>query len=219
MRKNSGLLIVIVLLLAACSIETTRKVKIEMPSVPEVRLDRSQEMIVTNFWLDKEIPDFGLNQNLVQYFQDELKRPFKGKLSTKTIAWENADLPKNKEFWKQAAGDAKDTLFLTGKIQFGQELRKALLANERRAVDDGPFAKETAWAERRNYSLKLEIFLILSDTGEVLFQREYQEQMNYANIKQSAEFAFFDLIQRIKPKLLRALFGTDRVQERYLLSK
>jgi hypothetical protein len=212
-------LIVVVLFLGACSIETTRKVKIEMPSVPEVRLDRSQEMIVTNFWLDKEIPDFGLNQNLVQYFQDELKRPFKGKLSTKTIAWENADLPKNKEFWKQAAGDAKDTLFLTGKIQFGQELRKALLANERRAVDDGPFAKETAWAERRNYSLKLEIFLILSDTGEVLFQREYQEQMNYANIKQSAEFAFFDLIQRIKPKLLRALFGTDRVQERYLLSK
>jgi hypothetical protein len=219
MKKNSGLLIVIVLLLAACSIETTRKVKIEMPSVPEVRLDRSQEIIVTNFWQDKEIQDFGLNQNLAQYFQDELKRPFKGKLSTKTISWDNADLPKNKDFWKQAAGDAKNTLFLTGKVQFGQELRKALLANEKRTIDDGPFAKERTWAERRNYSLKLEIFLIQSDTGEVLFQREYQEQMNYANIKQSAEFAFFDLIQRIKPKLFRSLFGTDRVQERYLLSK
>lgn len=219
MKKYSGLLIIIVLFLGACSIETTRKVKIEMPSVPEVRLDRSREIIVTNFWQDKEIQDFGLNQNLVQYFRDELKRPFKGKLSTKTISWDDADLAKNKDFWKQAAGDAKNTLFLTGKVQFGQELRKALLANEKRAVDDGPFAKERAWAERRNYSLKLEIFLIQSDTGEVLFQREYQEQMNYANIKQSAEFAFFDLIQRIKPKLFRALFGTDRVQERYLLSK
>ena len=172
MKKNSGLAIVIVLLLAACSMETTRKVKIEMPSVPEVRLDRSQEIIVTNFWQDKEIQDFGLNQALVQYFQDELVRPFKGKLSAKTISWDDADLAKNKDFWKQAAGDAKNTLFLTGKVQFGQELRKALLANEKRAVDDGPFAKETAWAERRNYSLKLEIFLIQSDTGEVLFQRE-----------------------------------------------
>jgi hypothetical protein len=209
MKKNSGLLIVLVWMLAACSIETTRKVKIEMPSLPEVRLDRSQEMIVTNFWQANEVQDFGLNQALVQYFQDELKRPFKGTVSTKTISWANADALKNKDFWKQAAGEAKNALFLTGKVQFGQELRKALLANEKRAVDD----------ERRNYSLKLEIFLIQSDTGEVIFQREYQEQMNYANIKQSAEFAFYDLLQRIKPKLFRILFGTDRIQERYLLSR
>jgi len=219
MKKNSGLVMVIVLLLAACSVDTTRKVKIEIPSLPEVRLDQSREIIVTNFWQDKESQDFALNQALVQYFQDELARPFKGKLSAKTITWDNADLAKNKDFWKQAAGDAKNTLFLTGKVQFGQELRKALLANEKRAIDDGPFAKETAWAERRNYSLKLEIFLIQSDSGEVLFQREFQEQMNYANVKQSAEFAFYDLVQRIKPKLFRAFFGTDRVQERYLLSK
>jgi hypothetical protein len=219
MKKNSGLLMVLVWMLAACSIETTRKVKIEMPSLPEVHLERSQEMIVTNFWQANEVQDFGLNQALVQYFQDELKRPFKGTVSTKTISWANADALKNKDFWKQAAGEAKNALFLTGKVQFGQELRKALLANEKRAVDDGPFAKERTWAERRNYSLKLEIFLIQSDTGGVIFQREYQEQMNYANIKQSAEFAFYDLLQRIKPKLFRILFGTDRIQERYLLSR
>ncbi len=219
MKRDCGILLLGVLLLSACSMETTQKVKIEMPSRPEVRLDQSQEIIVTNFWLDKETKDFNLNQDLVHYFQEELKRPFKGKLSTKTVAWDSADLPKNKDFWKGAAGDPQGTLFLTGKVQFNQELRKALLATEKRSIDDGPFGKEKTWAERRNFSLKLEIFLIQAENGEVLFQKEYQEQMNYPNIKQTAEFAFFDLLQRIKPKLFRVLFGTDRIQERYLLSR
>jgi hypothetical protein len=219
MGKNSGLILSLALLLGACSIETTKKVKIEMPSVPEIRLGQVQAMIVTNFWQDKEVKEFGLNESLVRYFQDELKRAFKGTLSTKTIAWDNPDLPKNKDFWKQAAEGAQNTLFLTGKVELSQELRKALLANEKRAIDDGPFAKESAWAERRNFSLKLELFLIQSNTGDILFQKEYLEQMNYPNIKQTAEFAFFDLVQRIKTKLFRALFETDRIQERYLLSK
>ena len=218
MKKYSWIL-VFVLLLAGCSMETTQKIKIELPSLPEVRLDGNREIIIANFWLDKEIKDFDLNRDLVKYFQEEMKRPFKGKLSTTTVLWDDADLPQKKDFWKGAAGEGRDAIFLTGKVQFGQELRKALLANEKRAIDDGPFAKERPWAERRNFSLKLEVFLIQAASGEVLFQKEYQEQMNYPNVKQTAEFAFFDLLQRVKPKLFLVLFGTDRIQERYLLSK
>ena len=219
MKKNSGLVVFVAILFAACSMETNRKLKIEIPSVPEVRLDQAQEIVLTNFWQDKEAKDFNLNQDLAQYFRDELKQPFKGKLSSKTIAWENADRAKDKDFWKQAAGEAKDALFLTGKAQFTQEVRKALLANEKRDIDDGPFAKEKAWAERKSFSLKLELFLIRSGSGEVLFQREYLEAANYPNVKQTAEFAFYDLLQRIKVKLFRSLFSTDKTQERYLLSK
>ena len=193
--------------------------KVEIPGRPEVRLGQVQEIILTNIWQEKEVKDFNLSQDFIQYFQDELKQPFKGTLSTRMIAWDSADLPKNKDFWKKAGADGKNALFLTGRATFTEEVRKALLANEKRDIDDGPFAKEKTWAERKTYSLKLELFLINSDDGEVFFQKDYLETANYPNIKQTPEFAFYDLLQRVKTKLVRALFSTNRIQDRYLLIK
>lgn len=219
MKKNSAILVLLALLFGACMIETNRRVKVEIPSPAEVRLDQTQEIVLTNFWQEKEAKDFNLNQDLLQFFQEELKRSFKGTLSARTITWDGADLTKNKDFWKQAAADGKNALFLTGRAQFTQEVRKALLANEKRDIDDGPFGKEKTWAERKTYSLKLELFLISSGSGEVFFQRDYQETANYPNIKQTPEFAFYDLLQRIKAKLFRSLFSATKVQDRYLLTK
>lgn len=93
------------------------------------------------------------------------------------------------------------------------------LAANRRPLDDGPFTPEKAWAERKNFALKLDIYLIRPDSGEILFQTEFQESMDYENKRQSAEFAFHDLLRRVRLKLFRLLFGSEKIQERHLLSK
>jgi hypothetical protein len=152
------------------------------------------------------------------YFKEELRLQFKGKLSTKNITWENAEAAKNKDFWKQIPVESKETIFLTGKVQFTQEVRKALLEKGIKNLD-GPFAPPKAWAERKNYALKLDIYLIRADSGEILFQKDFQESMNYESQKQTTAFAFYDLMQRIKTKFLRALLGSEKTQDRYLLLK
>jgi len=62
-------------------------------------------------------------------------------------------------------------------------------------------------------------YFIDARTGEPVFRRNFQETLNSENVKQTAEFAVFDLMGRIKIKLLRSLFGSERPLERYLLVK
>lgn len=221
MKRNSGFLILAILaaLAVSCATESSVKVKVVIPGSPAVRLDPYREIVVAAFWQETELKDFNLNQALVSYLRDEIEHQFKGKLSSKTISWENAQMTENKDFWKQLLPEPQGCLILTGKAQFTQDVRKALLAKDRRAIDDGPFTPEKAWAARKSFSLKLGIYLIKPDTGEVLFQKDFQEAMDYEGQKQMAEFAFFDLLQKIKLKLFRLLFGSEKIQERYLLSR
>ena len=221
MKRNRMLLPVLaaVLSVSACGLEPSVKVKIEIPGTPAVRLDAYREIVIAGFWQEKEPKDFDLNKALTEYLRDELEHQFKGKLSSQAIAWPSAEAIQDKNFWRQALADPEGRLILTGKAQFSQDVRKALLAANRRDIDDGPFAPEKAWAERKNFSLKLDIAIIRPDSGEILFRKDFQETMDYENKRQSAEFAFNDLLQKVRLKLFRLLFGSEKIQERYLLSK
>jgi hypothetical protein len=67
--------------------------------------------------------------------------------------------------------------------------------------------------------LKLDLVLLKAETGEPLFQGAFQDAINYENMRQPPAFAFHDLLDRIRPRLLRALFGADKIQDRFLLLK
>lgn len=221
MRKNRGALVLAALtaLAAACAVEPSVKTKVEIPGTAAVRWDAYKEIVLTNFWQEKEAKDFDLNKALIEYLRNEIAPQFKGKLSSATIAWDTAEMVNNKEAWKQVVPQPQDRIILTGKAQFTQDLRKALLAKDRRAIDDGPFAPEKAWAERKAFTFKIEFYLINPESGEILFRKDFLEAQDYENSKEPAEFAFSDLMQRIKLKLFRLFFGSEKSQERYLLRR
>ena len=148
-----------------------------------------------------------------------MKPEFKGRLSTVPLAWTDAAMADNKDAWTRLLADPKGKLILSGRVQYAQDVRKALVAKDRRAIDDGPFAPEKPWSERKNFELKLDIYVIRADTGETLLKKDFLESVLVENRKQPAEFAFYDLLQRVRLKLFRLLFGTVRNQERYLLSR
>jgi hypothetical protein len=219
MKRNSLLVITITFLAAACAQDTWIKVKVEMPGVPAVRLEAFQEIVLADFWMENDVEEFNLNRELLGYFEEECKKQFKGRITSRTVAWENADQVKNRDFWKQTFPELRDGLVLTGKAQFIEENRKALIGGDKRPIDEGPFGPKKAWAERKNFTLKLDIYILKPETGEILFENNYQETMNYENLKHTADFAFADLLDKIKIKFFRALLGSERVQERYLLSR
>jgi hypothetical protein len=221
MRKNSGVALALLAVLggAACTSEmTAEKVRIEIPAIPVLETENFTEIVLAPFWLDKEVKEFDLNKDLADYLLEEFKVKFPGRVSTKPVVWTGAEMAAQPEAWKKAALGPAGTLVLTGKAAFSQETRKALLSSDKKKFED-PFEPEKKWVERRNFDLKLEVVLLKADTGKVLSQNTFQETLNYENAKQTPVFAFHDLLDRIKPRLIRSLFGSARIQERFLLLK
>jgi hypothetical protein len=207
------------LLTPACSAISTVTAKIDIPAVPAVKLDGVGEIAIGDFLVDPPSKEFEIGPAITQYFRDAMKPEFKGRLSIVPLAWTNATQAENKDAWTRVLADPRDKLILTGRVQYAQDIRKALVAKDRRAIDDGPFAPEKPWSERKNFELKLDIYLIRAETGEMLLKKDFLESVIVENRKQPAEFAFFDLLQRVRLKLFRLLFGTVRNQERYLLPR
>jgi len=219
MRKNRLLLVFIALGLAACAAEAPTKVNLQVPGPAALRWDEIKTVILSGFFLDLEFKEFDLNKTLVGYFHDELKRRIRGSIEDTPIAWENADSLSSSDFWKSRSGRGQGTLILTGKVRYAQETRKALLVGERRPIDEGPFKPENPWTERRAYTLKLDLAIIDAQTGQSVFRKEYEEAVATENLKHTAEFALYELMARIRPRVFRVLFGAERPLDRYLLSK
>ena len=204
---------------AACSAVSTVTAKIDIPAVPAVTLDGVGEIAIADFLVETPSKEFEIGPSVTQYFRDSMKPEFKGRLSIVPVSWTNASQADDKNAWSRLLADPKGKLILTGRVQYAQDVRKALVAKDRRSIDDGPFAPEKPWSERKNFELKLDIYLIRAESGEMLLKRDFTESIIVENRKQPAEFAFYGLLQRVRLKLFRLLFGTVRNQERYLLSR
>ena len=217
MRKNSALLLLAALALTACAGREPVKVSVELPGTAAVPRDSIQALLLAGFYQEKPAPGFDVDAALVHYFLDEFRPRIKGPVEAAPVAWPGPEALTDKEFWKKA-GAGRKAVFVTGKAAFVQETRKALLDGEARDFD-GPFKPRDPWSERKFFSLQLDLAFIDARNGETLFRKNYLETLNSANVKQTAEFAVFEMMSRIKTKLLRALFGSERALDRYLLVK
>jgi len=218
MKKSSLLILLAIFLQFSCAADSYLKLKIEIPSVSPLNLELFKEIVVTNFWVEKELKDFNFSQELIDYIMLELGLEFKGKISSKSIIWEKEELFRNEDFWKTLAPDLKQTLFLTGKAEYSQEIRKAILEKEKTRFEE-EFPPEKNLAERKVFTIELDLYFISSETGKILYEKNFKETQSYKNPKQSLDFAFFDLMQNVKLKFFRSLLGGEKIQERYILSK
>jgi hypothetical protein len=194
------------------------KVKIEIPTVTAIELDQYQEIILIPFLKENEVPGMDLAQIVETYLSSELALKFKGKISAKNISVGKEELFKSADYWKEAAAGLKDALFLAGKVRLDEDLRKAFL--EKKDIrGENPFVSDKKWAERKNFTLNLQVYLIKAETGEILSDKTYKEVISYADSKQPASFALYELLHRVKLKLFAALLGGQKIEQRYLLSK
>jgi hypothetical protein len=216
MRRNKlTLLLPALLLLAACTGNEPVKVSVEIPGTAALAPDAIPALLLAGFRPAKPAADFDVSAALVRYFRDEFKPRLQGPVDAVPVVWPGPEALTDKAFWKKA-GAGRPAVFLAGLADFVQETRKALVDAEARDFD-GPFQPRDPWAQRKFFSLQLDLAFIDARTGEILFRRSFQESLTSENIKQTADFAVFDMLSRIKIKLLRALFGSERPLDRYLL--
>ncbi len=208
------------LALAACGVEPMAKVSLDIPTRAGLDWKPVRAVVLAGFREDATVKDLALSRDLVEYLRDAIKGRLKSAaLSEKPVAWPSAESLGDAEFWKAAVPGPAGTLILTGRASFGQESRRALTDPERREIDEGPFKAVSPWSSRKAFTLKLEVALIEAATGAVAFRREYQETMTTDNARLTADYALYELFGRLRPRLFRALFGSERPQERILLTK
>ncbi len=217
MKKIKIVLILTILFSISCASGQYWKLRIEIPSKTTFNLDQFSEVIVTNFLIKKETKDFDLNQELVDYFSFEIGQNFKGKVSSEKITFDEEEPFKNEAFWKNLLPDKREVILFTGGAQYTEEIRKAILEKKKSRFEDPFTSKKRTLAQRRFYTLNLDLYIIDAKTGKPLYMRNFKESKGYENPKQTAPFAFFELIQRVKAKFFRNVLGGVSIQERYLI--
>ncbi len=219
MKKNNCALFWLLLFLASCAGGGAyRKITVELPAYSPLNLEQFKEVAITNFLVAKEPAGIDLNKEIADYFKQEFEKKFRGKVSSRHIPLESEDLFKKPDFWKSLSADSASLLYVTGKAQMSQETRKAIL-NSQKSPEDETLSPQKNISERNVFTLDISLYLIKGETGEILFGRDFKEIKTYTNPKQRADFAFNDLVQRVKTKLFRPILSEERIQHRYLLLK
>jgi len=216
MKKIKIALVLTILFSFSCASSDYWKLRIEVPGKTSFNLDQYNEVVITNFLIKEETKDFNLNQELVDYFSFEIGQNFKGTVSIKEITFEEEPF-KKEAFWKNLLPDRKEAVLFTGGVQYTEEIRKAILQKQKVRFEDPFVSKKRSLAERRFYTLNLDLYIIDAKTGKALYKRNFKESKGFENPKQTAPFAFFNLIQRVKAKFFRNIFGKASIQERYLI--
>jgi len=215
MKKNKVIFILLLFFFVSCSSVNYFRVNLEVPGRPVFDINQFDEIIVTDFFIKQETKDFDLNQELVNYFETQMKQNFKAKVSARRVSLSDEKLLKDKAFWKNIQPDSQDTVLFTGTVDYLEEVRKAIVQIKKKA--DATFQRDKAIEERRFYTLTLVFYMIDAQTGEILYTKDFKETQGYRNPNQTAAFAFFDLADTVRSKFFSNVLGAVKIQQRYLI--
>lgn len=209
--------LLLVPLIWACSGATNvHKMRIQIPRRAEVRIADYDSIVFTDF-LIKEAPEaFDLNAEVIDYFSNEIGVEMEERVNIQSIDIEDETIFETPEFWISLPLDDQAAVIFSGTANMSQEIRKALVSKGRRQFED-PFPAQQQLATQKFFILEMNIHIIDSESGEILFQQEFKESNSYTNPNQMAYDAFFDLAFEIKEKLFQAILGGEKLQERYLI--
>ena len=218
MKKNSRFLLICLIILTFFSCSTTDywKLQLEITGNRKVDLDRYDHLVLTDFLIKKETDDFNINKEMMDYFSFEMEKRADKKVTTEKKTATNDEQFAAPDYWTEQYPDLENGLIMTGSIEYTEEVRKALVEKEKRRFED-PFPEESRLTERKFYTLNIQLFLIDGKTGDTVYKRSFKESKAYKNPKQTAYFAFFELIQNVKEKLMLDLVGGQKREQRYLI--
>jgi hypothetical protein len=219
MKRSKAIVAAACLLQLACAGESARKIRVGIPGYTPLRAGDVGEIYVTAFKADETTAEFDVGKELADYLFVELTRKFEGKVFRRSIPADKAGLAGDTEFWKALPGGSGPALFLTGTILYKEEVRKALLETDAKELD-GPFRQEKkGLSERRLYTFAVDLALIRAGTGEVVLRKEFKETSTYPDPNLPFSYAYYELSPHFKTKFFQAVFGDERLQERYLFTR
>jgi len=191
---------------AACRSAAPVEVRIEMPGVAAVAVGSFDEIVVTDFRDVSSLGDLAVGRELRDYLAAEIDRAFGGAV-TKLGALEEA-----------LARGRERVVVLSGTVALTTEVRKAL--DNKKVPFDGPFKTAgRGLVEQRRWTMTVDLAVLSAAGGATLFKRVFKEERDYIDLEKPAEFAFSELSDRVRARLLPLLLGATTRESRTLLGR
>jgi len=190
------------------------EISLELPGVAALPAGAYGEIVVTDLAEPSPVPGFAAGTELAAYLAAELGRAFPGRVSRAAgpVAALAGQPPG--AVWREAGSGLDRAVFLTGTVTLAGQVRKAV---DKDAPSDGPFKRTLV--EKKRWTMAVDLVFVSAATGEAVHRTSLSEEREYAELDKPAEFAFSDLSQRIRDRLLPALLGTTTVERRTLLRR
>jgi hypothetical protein len=214
---NKTPVLVLLFFFCACGSHQQWKLNIEIPGKTSLDISQFDKIVITNFLVEQNPAGFDINKEIVDYISFELGQQTEIPIASEQILFSKEDLEKNPRFWRNHSAHKDRLVFLTGYVSYKEELHVGLSGQEKKQHET-PFPEESKLARHKFFALHIDIYLIEGRSGNILYSRNFNEKSFYKNINQTAPFAFFPLIQRVRNKLFRNILGESLLQERYLIS-
>ncbi len=190
------------------------EISLDLPGVAALPAGAYDEIVVTDLADPSPVPGFDAGTELAAYLAAELVRAFPGRVSRAAgPAAALAGRPPG-AVWREAGAGLDRAVFLTGTVTLAGQVRKAV---DKAAPSDGPFKRTLV--ERMQWTMTVDLVFVSAATGEAVHRTSLREERDYTELDKPAEFAFSDLSQRVRDRLLPALLGTTTVERRTLLRR
>jgi hypothetical protein len=191
---------------AACRSAGPVEVRVDMPGVAAFPAGSFDEVVVTEFRETSPLTELAVGRELRDALAEAIDRAFAGPVRTLAASEEAL-----------AAGRQR-TIVLAGDVALTTEVRKAL--DSKSALVEGPFkAVGRGLIEVRRWTMTLALSVLTAADGATLYRREFREERDYTDLEKPAEFAFSELSDRIRARLLPLLLGTPTLEARTLLGR
>jgi hypothetical protein len=200
-------------LLAGCLAVPEHPLAPQAPAAPGVLSGRFQAVIGPDFAEAVPVAGLALGRKVADYFAAEMRGAFEGQVVRRPGPADPRAVALDREFWRSAGAGTSSAVFLFGTAGLIEHAQKAL--KEADLPKDGPFKLDGhGLAERKLFVLTIDLALIETATGAVIWKEAIKETWVSSYIQQAAEFALTELLPMVKTRLFSVLFTPGRFDRR-----
>ncbi len=198
----------------ACGVKTS-EVLISSPLQPKYVAKDYNKIYIADFFVSGVYDvDKSVNVNVNKEIKETLKTEFKDRSGYEVedlkVEFDTSKTPdailKDTAFWAaQEVTDKPRSMILTGAAEFSNHEKSGLITERIRNPQTGYERNVTANRERLQLVLAINLYLLDAQTGEKLFSENFKEEEVYDDVSNVSLPLFYDVFERIAPKIVGVL--------------
>jgi hypothetical protein len=207
---------------------TSSEVQISAPLRPKFAAKGYKKIYIADFIVTEQNDlDKDVNINVNKEITETLKSEFKDKSGYEIATLKLDGLDKNKKtddqladpsFWaSQKLEDRQGSLILAGAVEFSNHQKSGLVTERVTNPRTGIQRDVASSRDRLQLVLAVDLFLVDAQSGNKLFNETFKEEQVYDDITNVSLPLFYDVFEKIAPKIVGVLVPYRVAGSRILL--
>lgn len=209
MKTKIILISVLILIFVACT-DTHIEVRIPIKRPDTVDFDQYERILVKDFDISVTPEKIAFPMSVTNFFLDDFAKFIGKEIRYFKPAEEDGSPPKTLE---ESLKSFPNALLITGSVQTEIKERNRISEKRNKYGD-----KLRTFVKVQNWSMKMEIRLLESDSGKVVRKFDFDDRLKDSEDADN-EFNFKALFDRITDRFIQKVIRKETYQRRYLLPR